>query len=184
MDRSQGQCVSGKRPPGREKNASREGAARRHHASARLSQRLRERSRQRDRYGGDSRREHPHGRGSAGRRRRSLLGSDCRALWLESHGRERSRRSDLPLHDGRLGRSDSHGSVLALRHAEPDRAQGSLRHRLRLRHRPRPARDRHPQRGLAAAQPLPFGRHLLPLPASAEVEQVRRRSARRWSAAR
>ena len=95
-----------------------------------------ERSRQRARHGRDSRREHPHGRGSARRRRRSLLGSDRRALRLESHGRERGRRSDLPVHDGRLGRPDPHGSVLALRDAEPDRPQGSLRHRLRLRHRP------------------------------------------------
>ncbi len=58
--------------------------------------------------------------------RRSLLGSDRRALWLESHDRERRGRSDVPLHDGRLGRPHPHGSVVALRHAEPDRAQGPL----------------------------------------------------------
>ena len=91
MDRSPCQCVAGKRPPGREKNVLRAGAARRDHAPARLSQCLRKRSRQRARHGCDSRREHPHGGGSAGRRRRSLLGPDCRALWLESHGRERQR---------------------------------------------------------------------------------------------
>ena len=41
--------------------------------------------------------------------------------------------------------------------------------RLRLRHRPRPARHRHPERGVAAAQSLPVGRHLLSVPAPAEV---------------
>ena len=46
----------------------------------------------------------------------------------------------------RLGRQDPHGSVLAARHAGPDRAQGQLRHRLRLRYRSRPARHRDAQR--------------------------------------
>ena len=46
----------------------------------------------------------------------------------------------------RLGRQDPHGSVVAVRDAAPDRPEGPLRHRLRLRHRPRPPRHRHPQR--------------------------------------
>ena len=54
-----------------------------------------------------------------------------------------------------------------------DRAEGSLRHRVRLRHRPRPARHRHPERGPAAAESLSVGRDLLPLPAPAAVAQGR-----------
>ena len=94
---------------GVKKNTFREGATRCHNAPTRLSQCLCRRSRQRARHGGDSRRGHPHGRGSAGWRRRSLLGPDSRALWVESHAGERCRRSDLSFHDGRLGRSNSHG---------------------------------------------------------------------------
>ena len=52
-------------------------------------------------------------------------------------------------------------------------SEGSLRDRLRLRHRPRPARDCHPERRAAAAQPLPCGRHLLSLPTPAEVAHGR-----------
>ena len=48
-----------------------------------------------------------------------------------------------------------HGSLLALCHAAADRAQGQIRHRLRLRHRPRSPRHRHAERRPDAAQPLP-----------------------------
>ena len=47
-----------------------------------------------------------------------------------------------------LGWQNSHGSVLVLRDAEPDRTQGSLRRCVRLRYRPRPARHRHQSIGL------------------------------------
>ena len=109
---------------------------------------------------------------------------DRRALRPRPHRRQRRGRSDLPLHDGRLGRPDPHGPVVALRDAAPDRAEGSLRHRLRLRHRPRPARHRHPERGAAAAESLSGGGDRLPVPAPAAVAQRRRRSARPSSAAR
>ena len=89
---------------------------------------------ERARHGRHSWREDQHGGRSARWRRRPLLGADCRALRVEPHGRQRGRRSDLPFHDGRLGRPDPHGSILALCDAAIDRHEGSLRHRLRLRH--------------------------------------------------
>ena len=48
-----------------------------------------------------------------------------------------------------LGRQDPHGSVLALRDAAADRAEGPLRRRVRLRHRSRPPRHRHAQQRAA-----------------------------------
>ncbi len=156
---------------GRAKGAVREGRARLDHAPARFRRCLRARPRQRARHGRDPRREAAPGGGSAGRRRRALLGSDRRALRTGSDGCQRGRRSDLPLHDPRLGRPDQDGPVLALRHAQPGRPQGPLRRCLRLRHRPRPARHRHPERGPPAAQPLPRGRDPLSLRASGALEQ-------------
>ena len=85
------------------------------------------------------------------------------------------RRSDVPLHDGRLGWAHPHGPVLALRDAATDRTEGQLRRRLRVRHRPRPPRDRHRQRRPAAAQSLSGGGHPLPLPASAPMARRHRR---------
>ena len=102
----------------------------------RFSQRLRRRSRQRDRFRRHPRLRHPHGRGSVGRRRRALLGADRRALPDRSHRGQRAGRSDLQLHDAGLGRPHPHGPVLVLRDAAPDRPQGQIRYRLRLRHRP------------------------------------------------
>ena len=75
----------------------------------------------------------------------------------------------------RLGRPHPHGSVVALRDAAPARPEGPLRHRLRLRHRSRPPRHRHPAGRAAAAEPLPGGGHRLPLPASAAMGGERRR---------
>ena len=79
-----------------------------------------------------------------------------------------------------LGRQDPHGSVLALCDAAADRPEGSLRHRLRLRHRSRPAWHRHPQRRTAAAESLSVGGDRLPVPAPAALAPPMRRSARRW----
>ena len=115
--------------------------------------------------------------GGAGR---PLLGADCRALRVEPHGRQRGRRPDLPVHDGGLGRPDPHGPVLALCHAAVDRPEGPLRHRLRLRHRPRPARDCHPERRSCCRPITTF-----PPPSSISSSTGRsgartRRSARRW----
>ena len=44
-------------------------------------------------------------------------GADRRALSARPHGRQRRRRSDVPLHDRRLGRQDPHGPLLAVRDA-------------------------------------------------------------------
>jgi len=95
--------------------------------------------------------------------------ADRRALWVESHGRQRGRRPDLSFYDRGLGRSDPDGPLLALRHAEVDRIEESLRHRLRLRPRSRPPRDRQSKRRVDGAQPLPLRRPPLPLSASAAV---------------
>jgi len=64
-----------------------------------------------------------------------LLASDRGKVQVESQRRERNRGSHVPLHDPRLGRPHSHGPFVALRHAPPDRPQGQIRCRLRLRHR-------------------------------------------------
>ena len=88
LDRGQGQRAAGGGPGRRRQDVAGKGAARRHHSPARLSRRLRRRSGERDRHGCDSRRRRSHGRRSAGRRRRALLGPDRRALWLEPDGRQ------------------------------------------------------------------------------------------------
>ena len=64
----------------------------------------------------------------------------------------------------RLGRQDPHGLLVAVRHGRADRAEGPLRHRLRLRHRPRPPRHRDAQRRAAESESLPGGRDLVPVP--------------------
>ena len=79
----------------------------------------------------------------------------------------------IPLHDARLGRPHPHGPVVAVCDAAADRAQGPLRHRVRLRHRPRPPRHRHAGGRPAAAEPLSGGRDRLPVPQSAAVDARR-----------
>ncbi len=95
------------------------------------------------RHGRDPRRRAAHRRRSARRRRRALLGADRRALRARPDRGQRRGRSDLPLHDASTGTARSAWILVALRHAAPDRAEGPLRHRVRLRHRPRPPRHRH-----------------------------------------
>ena len=92
---------------------------------------------------------------------------------------------DVPLHDARLGRPDPHGSVLALCDAAADRPEGPLRHRLRLRHRPRPAWHRHAQRRACCHRITTWRSRIDYLvPAPAELAQPTPRSARPSSAAR
>ena len=55
-------------------------------------------------------------RGSARRRRRALLGADRRAVRDRGDRGERRGRSDVPLHDRGLGRQDSDGLFIAVRH--------------------------------------------------------------------
>ncbi len=65
----------------------------------------------------DSRRQTAHGRRSARRRGRALLGGDCRTLRSGSRGRERQVDPTFRFMTRRLGRPDPHGPLLALRHA-------------------------------------------------------------------
>ena len=55
--------------------------------------------------------------------------------WFESHDYQRGRRPHLPIYDGGLGRTDSHGPFLGLCDAAIDRDERSLRPLLRMRHR-------------------------------------------------
>ncbi len=59
---------------------------------------------------------------SAGWRRGPLLAADHRALQDRGNRGERRRRSDIPLHDRRLGRKDPDGLLLALCDGAADRA--------------------------------------------------------------
>ena len=147
VDPGPGERAARGRLDGRRAHAVRAGAARRDDAPPRLPGRLRRRPRARHRHRRHARRRGDARRRSAGRRRRaywarrSPSATGCRLTV-----RERRRGSDLPLHDARLGREDPDGLLVAVRDAAPDRAQGPLRRRLGLRHRPRPARHRHPER--------------------------------------
>ena len=91
---------------------------------------------------------------------------DRRALQARSDRRQRGGRSDVRLHDAGLGRPHSHGSVVGLRDAAADRPQGSLRYRVRLRHRSRSPRHRDAERRLAAFESLSGGGDRLPVPES------------------
>ena len=158
--------------------------ARRHDPSSRLSQRVRERPRQRGRHGRDSRRHAPPGGGSARRRRHPVLARDRRALRSGSDRGQRRDRSDVSVHDGRLGRPYSHGPVLAVRHAKAARPAEELRRGLRVRPRPRSPRDRHGQ-CRACSRPITTSRWPSTSSSGTGHGGVRTpRSARPWSAAR
>jgi phosphoglucomutase len=59
-----------------------------------------------------------------------VLEPDRRAVRTSCGGRERQSGSDVPLHAAGLGRPDSHGLFVTLRHGRADRAQRPLRYRL------------------------------------------------------
>ena len=82
--------------------------------TARLPERLRRRPRRGGRSRGGARRDDLARRRSARRRQRRLLGRHRRALRARARGGEPRGGSHVPLHDGRLGRQDPHGSVVAL----------------------------------------------------------------------
>ena len=109
-----------------------------------------------------------------------LLGPDRRALRDRHRSRQRRRGPDVPLHAARLGRQDPHGLLVAIRHGEPDRAEGPLRYRLRQRPRRRPPRHRHAERRPDESQSLSRGGDLLSVHQSPGVAPQTRRSARRW----
>ena len=153
-------------------------------ARLRLHHALRRRSRQcrRSRPGQIRRRQYRHR--SARRRRRALLASDHRALRPEGHRRERGDRSDLPLHDRRLGRQDPHGLLLALRDGEPDRDARPLRRRLCQRHRCRPPRHRDAHRRPDESEPLSLRPRSPICSRTARTGARMPRSARPWCRAR
>ena len=93
----------------------------------------------------------------------------ARALQLADRGREPRGRSDISLHDGRLGWGASHGPVLSVCHAAADRPTRSLRPCRRHRSGRGPARDRESRRGAHEPQPLPGGRDRLSVQASAAM---------------
>ena len=119
-------------------------------------------------------------RRSAGRRGRRLLGAHRRTLRPAPDHSARSRRPHLPLHERRLGRQDPHGLLVALCHGRPDRAEGQVRRRLRLRYRSRPARHRDAQRRPAESESLPGGGDLLSVRQPAGLARRTPASARRW----
>ena len=84
----------------------------------------------------------------------------------------------------RLGRPHSHGSLIALCDAATHRAQGPFRYRIRLRHRPRPARRRGAQHRPAAPESLPRGVCSLSVSESSRNGTRKSRSAKPSSAAR
>ena len=110
--------VPGGRSSRGETDSIREGSARPHDPSARLPQRLCQRPGQRRRHACHSGREDQPGGRSPRRRGGPLLGAYRGALRAGYHGRQRDGRSDLPVHDGGLGRSDPHGPILTLCHAD------------------------------------------------------------------
>ena len=122
-----------------------------------------------------------HRRRSAGRRQRRLLGAASpSATALDIEVVNDDGRSDLPLHAARLGRQDPHGLLVAVRDGQADRAQGPLRRRLRQRHRRRPPRHRHAQRGPDEPEPLPGGGDRVPVRAPPRLARATPPSARRW----
>ena len=153
-----GQC-------GRQACALRRGHQGGEHAPGRFRPALRRRPAPRHRHGRHPRRRPQAGRGSAGRRRRALLGADQRRLRPGHCGRQPDHRSDLLVHDGRSRRQDPHGLLQPLCHGPAGRPQGPVSPGLRQRPGRRPARHRHAQRRPDEPQPLPGRGH--PLPAHA-----------------
>ena len=145
--------------------------------TSRLPIQLRRRSRCSDRLRSDPRCRTRDRCRSARRRRRPLLARDRREIQDQPDGGEPRYRPYVPLHDARLGWQDPHGSVVALCDEEPDRSQGSIRYRFRVRYRSRSSRYRCAQHGIASGQPLPRGNDRLPVPSSRPL--ARRRGSRK-----
>ena len=104
-----------------------------------------------------------------GRRGGALLAADHRALRPRRHPRQRCRRSDVPLHDGGLGRQNSHGLLVALCDGAADRDARAVRRRLCQRHRRRPPRHRDALQRPDEPEPLPGRRDRLSVRASAAM---------------
>ena len=64
----------------------------------------------------------------------AVLAAHCRALRSAADHRQSGSRSYVPLHAPRLGRQDSHGLLVSLRHGVADRSQRQVRRCVRLRY--------------------------------------------------
>ena len=119
-------------------------------------------------------------RRSARRRRRALLGRDRRALRAAAHGRERRRRSDVPLHDASTGTARF---AWTARRRTRCSASSGCRIEFDVAWACDPDHDRHGivarSVGTAESQSLSRGRDRLSLRASAGVVGARPASARR-----
>ncbi len=146
LDRAPRQRTARRRQPRRQARDLRAGAGGADDQRGRPDERLHFRPRQRHRHGSDPPRRPAHRRRSHGRRRGRLLEADRRALRARPHRRQPGGRSGLRLHDPRPRRQDPHGLLQPVRHGQPGRAQGPLRHRLGQRRRRRPPRHRHARR--------------------------------------
>ena len=90
---------------------------------------------------------------------RSRTGAAIREpLRARPDGHQRDRRSDVRVHDRRLGRQDPDGPLVAVRDGPAGRAARPVRHRARQRCRRRPPRRGHAGGGPAEPEPLPVGR--------------------------
>ncbi|KAF0963114.1 hypothetical protein MLGJGCBP_03756 [Rhodococcus sp. T7] len=105
----------------------------------------------------------------AGRSERRLLGCDRRHPPARPRGRQPTRRRHVAVHDPRHRRQDPHGLLVAECHGLADRSPGPVRHLHRQRRRRGPARNRHSRWGTDESQPLPRGRHRLPVLAPKRV---------------
>ena len=74
---------------------------------------------------------------------------------INATSRERRGRSDLPLHDRRLGRQNPDGLFLAVRDGEPDPDARQVRRRVCQRHRCGPPRHRDAVRRPDEPEPFP-----------------------------
>ena len=183
-DRARRQRLSRRRAQGRQAHSLRPRAQVGLRASLRLHRALCRRPRQCRRHGGDPRLRREDRHRSAGRRRRALLAADHRALRPRRDHRQRRGRSDLPLHDGGLGRQDPDGLLVALCDGAADRDARQVRRRLCQRHRRRPPRHRDPLQRADESEPLSRRRDRLSVRATARNGARTARSARPSSPAR
>ena len=114
--------------------------------------------------------------------RRCITGSRSSSATAGRDHRQRRGRSDVPLHDGGLGRQNPDGLLVALCDGAADRPARQIRRRLRQRHRRRPARHRDAERP-DESEPLSRRRDLLFVHTTRRNGAATARSARPSSAA-
>ena len=149
-------------------------------AQARLHCGVCRRPGQRRRHGEDSQRGRAARDRSARRRGRALLAGGDRQIQHQGDGGQRRRRSDISLHDRRLGRQDQDGLLVAVRDGAAARDARSLRRRVRQRHRRRPPWNRHALERPDESESLSRRRDLVPVSQSHRDGAETPPSARRW----